>query len=197
MGAAFRIRGRGYRRHHPAAPAKLPERILSPEEFGDSWSDELERSDEAVVAEYFRRKEKLHGLLGFIDLEVGGKRLRVNLGGPADRGITFAVPRNSLMHAIEFEAFDDLLIGNFMRTTLHGVASLYEPNFNFTVAKIADNGRAQTRAEVREYMKEYRRRAGFALTRRILFEQSIRAFMRLSKESPLYKAGRFVYRTLR
>jgi hypothetical protein len=129
---------------------------------------------------------------------VGGKRLHVNLGGPGDRGITFAVPRNSLMQAIEFEAFDDLLIGNFMRTTLHGVASLYEPNFNFTVAKFADNGRAQTRAEVREYMKEYRRRAGFALTRRILFEESMRAFKRhVHSENPLYKASRFVYRTLR
>ena len=88
--------------------------------------------------------------------------------------------------------------GNFMRTTLHGVASLYEPNFNFTVAKFADNGRAQTRAEVREYMKEYRRRAGFALTRRILYEESMRAFKRhVHSESRLYKASRFVYRTLR
>ena len=68
--------------------------------------------------------------------------MQVELEGPGERGITFAVPRNSLMSAIDYRIFDDLLIGNFMKTTLHGVKSLYEEpgRFNFSVAKYGDNG---------------------------------------------------------
>ena len=44
------------------------------------------------------------------------------------------------MTCIEYEIFDDLLIGNYMKTTLHGdVAGLY-PDFSPYVAKFADNG---------------------------------------------------------
>ena len=34
------------------------------------------------------------------------------------------------MEAIEYEIFDDLLIGNFMKTTLHNMESLYDSEFN-------------------------------------------------------------------
>jgi hypothetical protein len=85
------------------------------------------------------------------------------MNGPRDRGITFEVPRNSLMTAVKYRFFDDLLIGNFMKTTLHGVPSLYDPPFNFIVTKYGDNGKAITDEEVRKYLNEYRRRAGFQL----------------------------------
>ena len=57
--------------------------------------------------------------------------------------------------------FDDLLIGNFMKTTLYGVESLYSPNFNFIVAKYGDNGLAGTKEEVRDYLRQYQNRSGF------------------------------------
>ncbi len=69
------------------------------------------------------------------------------VAGPG-RAITFAVPRTSLMRAVEWEIFDDLLIGNFMETTLHGrwpTSGLY-PGFTPYVTKYADNGRAHTDA---------------------------------------------------
>ena len=75
-----------------------------------------------------------------------------------DFGITFKVPRCSLMTAVEYQVFDDLLIGNFMKTTLHGGAKLY-PHFTPLVAKYSDNGGANTRRQVAAYFLEYFRRA--------------------------------------
>jgi hypothetical protein len=54
------------------------------------------------------------------------------IGSMRRLGITFAAPRHSLMLAVKNEIFDDLLMGNFMKTTLHGdpsARSLY-PDFN-------------------------------------------------------------------
>jgi hypothetical protein len=90
---------------------------------------------------------------------VGGDETVIDLN-PSLRpfGITFAVPRASLMAAVEYQIFDDLLIGNFMRTTLHGGAKLY-PNFTPFVAKYSDNGKVNTKQELRRYFLEYFRRA--------------------------------------
>jgi hypothetical protein len=52
---------------------------------------------------------------------VGGKGNIIELSHKYfNRGITFEAPRHSLMIAIQYEIFDDMLIGNFMRTILHG-----------------------------------------------------------------------------
>ena len=40
------------------------------------------------------------------------------------RNILFHSPRNSFMHAIKNNVFDDLLIGNFMKTYLSGIKNL-------------------------------------------------------------------------
>jgi hypothetical protein len=66
------------------------------------------------------------------------------------------------MVAISYKIFDDLLIGNFMKTTLHNCNSLYQDygNFNFNVAKFADNGLAETNLELKAYLNEYKKRAG-------------------------------------
>jgi hypothetical protein len=64
------------------------------------------------------------------------------------------------MSAVRWRIFDDLLIGNFMKTTLHGPFDdgLY-PDFSPYVAKYADNGLARTSEELRAYFAAYRRRA--------------------------------------
>jgi hypothetical protein len=64
------------------------------------------------------------------------------------------------MSAISWEIFDDLLIGNFMRVTLHGdwgPGRLY-PYFAPYVAKYGDNGRAKSLEDLREYHWKYFRR---------------------------------------
>ncbi len=65
------------------------------------------------------------------------------------------------MTSINYEIFDDLLIGNFMKTVLHGgVRSLY-PDFTPYVAKYGDNGRAFSAAELNAYLRAYRKDSGF------------------------------------
>ncbi|NNE62547.1 MAG: MBL fold metallo-hydrolase [Gammaproteobacteria bacterium] len=133
---------------------------IEPEKFGDNWSDQLEADDQKALVEYFMEKEVIRKRMGFIKFVVGGQESTVNLNKNSNKGITFTVPRHSLMTAVKYEIFDDLLIGNFMKTTLHNMESLYDCDFNFHLTKYADNGGAKTEEEVRQYLKEYKRRCG-------------------------------------
>lgn len=141
----------------PLSPEKVEHQTLPPEAFGDSWSNQLEGDDFETLRRYFSAKEALFDHFGFIRLKVGGREHTIDLN-PSCRakGITFEAPRNSLMTSVRHEVFDDMLIGNFMKTTLHGVESLY-PNFSPVVAKYADNGRVQTRGQLRAYFRHYRK----------------------------------------
>jgi hypothetical protein len=174
---------------------KLPT-VISPDRFGDNWSDELTQQDRQLITTYFRRKEKITNFVSFINFRVGGKDNVIRLQGKYDKGITFEVPRNSLMKTINYEIFDDLLIGNFAKTTLHNMKSLYEGDFNFFVSKYGDNGRAESLEELEKYFNEYNKRVGVErffdtftqhgadLTKRLLPEV---------RESKLYRFGRSVY----
>ena len=129
--------------------------LRTPAECGDSWSDPLETEDKRKVIQYFRARESLHDHFGFIEVQAGGSSVTVDLNRRfRNREISFEAPRNSLMAAIEHEVFDDMLIGNFMRTTLHGVDGLY-PHFTPYVAKYADNAGAKSKAELRSYFGHY------------------------------------------
>ena len=142
-------------------PSELCPKIMSPEDFGDNWSDELIQEDRLVIKKYFSEKEIIHKRFGFIELVVGGKNYVVNLNKHLpNRGIRFELPRTSLMKAINYEIFDDLLVGNFMRTTFFGVNSLYDYDFNPLLTKYADNGGAKTEQEVHTYIQEYKKRVG-------------------------------------
>jgi hypothetical protein len=141
--------------------------VRKAEEFGDNWSDRLENSEKSEVRTYFQSKEHLHDTLGFLAFRVGGETTTIDLNSSHRQvGITFEVPRQSLLSAVQYRVFDDLLIGNFMKTTLHGIHSLY-PDFTPYVAKYADNGQAESRQELREYFHHYRRRdpVGFVFRR--------------------------------
>ena len=65
------------------------------------------------------------------------------------------------MRSVRFEAFDDLLIGNFLKTTLVGKwpQSMLYPEFTPYVTKYADNGLAKTSEQLKLYFQEYRHRA--------------------------------------
>jgi hypothetical protein len=142
----------------PAATAELRE----PRDFGDDWTERLEAADKAALRAYFLRFERLRKNVDFLRFLVGGEETVVEIRpGPRTRGVTFEVPRNSLMTAIKYEIFDDLLIGNFMKVTLHGEwpTGRLNPDFSPWVAKYGDNGRAHTLAELREYHRSYFERA--------------------------------------
>ena len=52
-------------------------------------------------------------------MTAGGSSVTIDLNrDKGDAGFGFECPRHSFMAAIEGELFDDLLIGNYMRTTL-------------------------------------------------------------------------------
>jgi hypothetical protein len=171
---------------------------FTPDEFGDDWSDTLDRDDVDVLRRYFAAIPRLRRSLDRILFRVGDREHAIDLGGrETGRQITFATPRASLMRAVDWEIFDDLLIGNFMQTTLHGrwpSSGLY-PGFTPWVTKYADNGRARTDDELRAYFAEYRRRLGLTAWLRGALEQrakdSVRA--RLSADSPVYQRARRAY----
>ena len=128
-------------------------------EFGDNWSEPLEHADKQKLTAYFQAKETLQANLGYLRFRVGGGETVIDLNPKLRQfGVTFEVPRGSLMTAVEYQVFDDLLIGNFMRTTLHGGVK-FKSQFNQRVAKYSDNGGANTDAQLRNYFFEYFGRA--------------------------------------
>lgn len=147
-------------------PPPRPSRSIPPESFGDNWSDELEPEDVAKIRRYFGRFEHLKTFLGTLTFRVGGKDNVIEIDRRNPLGIRFETPRGSLMTVVEYEIFDDLMIGNFTKTSLHGpwerqgTLALY-PDFIPFVTKYGDNGGAHSRAELAAYFAEYQRRGYF------------------------------------
>jgi hypothetical protein len=193
-------------------PPETPELLIDPEAFGDRWDEPLHPGDLATIGNYFRRIEKLDETLDFIRVRVAEKETTVHFGARrfrrAERGLTLEAPRHSLMTAFESEIFDDLLIGNFLKVTLHGkwgARRLY-PDFTPYVAKYGDNGRARSRAELGRYFAEYRRRAPLDHARH-LFDMKLLmplksasadlARARLGADSPIYRSAKKIFWALR
>lgn len=144
-------------------PAESSRALVDPKEFGDDWSEQLTTEDAAELGVYFRRIEALRDNIDAIVFRVGGKDVTIDLPPrkkPSKRQVMFEVPRGSLMAAVRYEVFDDLLIGNFMKTTLMGKwpGSRLHPFFTPVVAKYADNGRAYSAADLDSYFHAYRAR---------------------------------------
>ncbi|MES2802452.1 MAG: MBL fold metallo-hydrolase [Bdellovibrionota bacterium] len=171
--------------------------IFKPEDFNDNWSDILTAKDIEKVEHYFKKIEHLHSFLDFICLRVGGKDHVISLSKTKKNlGLTFEVPRHSLMIAVKHEIFDDLLIGNFMKTTLHGQwpeSGLY-PDFTPYVARYADNAYVTTYEQLDKYMKEYRKRAPVEFFLSSLEQKTVDLFRKnVSGGSPLFAIGRKAY----
>jgi hypothetical protein len=189
----------------PLNPQATPNRVLEPSAFGDNWSDPLSRSDVDLARKYFRSIEHLSDCFDFIQLRVGSVDHPIEFRRKHfKRGVTFEAPRGSLMCAIENEIFDDMLIGNFMKTTLHGAwgpGGLY-PDFSPYVAKYADNGRAKSADALQKYFVEYRRRMGWRgdmdlLQHRIEARSKNLVRSYVSRDSWIYKTTEQIYYRLR
>jgi hypothetical protein len=176
-----------------------PREFHDPREFGDDWSEPLETDEAKALSAYFGKFEHLGQKFQFLNFRVGGRDNFVDLGGPRGRGITFEAPRHSLMTAVRYEIFDDLLIGNFVKTVLHGgVRSLY-PDFTPYVAKYGDNGRAFSNAELDEYFQSYREKSNFQEWLEHMRVKSNRKVRRavlatLATTPVLYRTARSAYR---
>ncbi len=171
--------------------------VIDPEQSGDSWNEPLEAADIPLLEKYFQSIEHLKSVLSFVTIRVSGKDHEIKLG-PAHlkKGIVFEVPRNSLMTAVQFEIFDDLLIGNFMKTTLLGKwdrKRLY-PDFTPYVAKYADNGQAKTKHDLEAYFVQYRQRALFDHVRHQIQSKSHSMFWSLFPVDTLrYQTAKAAY----
>ncbi len=131
--------------------------------YGDDWSEKLPNEEWERLYAFFEEIELLRRHADFIDFTVGGETRRIwtdilALGKPAERlrGIGFEAPRRSLMKALQFGYFDDMLIGNFMKTRLHNM-SLY-PHFTPIVAKLRGSAGVRTVAERRAFAWRYFKR---------------------------------------
>ena len=175
-------------------PLRSPRIIKKPEEFGDSWSDPLTREDMVKIRNYFIARETLRKHFGFIEVAAGGSQVTVDLNrAKPDVGLHFECPRNSLMTCIESELFDDLLIGNYMRTTLYNTEGLY-PHFTPYVAKYADNGGAKTMRELGMYFNHYFMRDPIAHTLRHFVNGSEMVVRKtLPEGSAMFRAAKRIY----
>jgi len=172
--------------------------VLSPSAFGDNWNDQLTREDVAELTAYFLRKKLLRDHIGFLRFRVGGRDHEIIVNpSKGTIGITFEVPRTSLMTAVRYEVFDDLLIGNFMKTTLHSLESL-NSGFSPTVPRYADNGRVNTRHELARYMLDYVMRAPGDMVKYHFWEQSEALFRRLvDPDTALFRTSKRVYHVVK
>ena len=133
---------------------KNKEILTNISDYGDNWSDQLDKEDFFLIEKYFNHFYHLKKNFGFICFKVGGKEHFIKFSDKKS-GIIFETPRKSLMVAVENEIFDDLLIGNFAKTTLVNIKDLY-PNFTPYVAKYGDNGLARSKDELRLYFDFYK-----------------------------------------
>lgn len=175
-------------------PPRCSHAVTNPEDWGDNWSDPLTAEDKAKIREYFLARETLRDNFGFITVAAGGSSVTVDLNrDKREVGVSFECPRHSLMVCIENQLFDDLLIGNYMRTTLHNVPGLY-PHFTPYVAKYGDNGGAKTKRELARYFGHYYMRDPLAHTLKHFATASEMAVRKLlPEESRLFRAAKRLY----
>ena len=104
------------------------------------------------------------------------------------------------METVNYKIFDDLFIGNFMKTTLHNMNSLYDNHFNYIITKWSDNGGINTDEEFELYKSHYKAKAGQSFLYYNFLDQSKNLFLRfVSKNinSKIYKLSRKFYNLIR
>jgi hypothetical protein len=150
-----------YARKHPAQTSDTSQ--ITNHTNGDDWTERLDESEWAQVTAFFQGIEILGRYLDYVEFTVGGERRRIALNARGRRGIAFRVPRRSLMKSVGSGYFDDLLIGNFMRTELRS-ARLY-PHVSPVVAKLRGSAGVRTAGEWRRFKFRYFKRNPLAYIR--------------------------------
>lgn len=150
-----------YHRKHPSQVSATEQ--ITQATADDDWSERLSEAEWHRLAAFFDKYETLRNHFDYLDIIVGGERRRVWIVPEAKskpetrlRGLGFHVPRHSLMATVEYGFFDDILIGNFMKTELHN-ATLY-PHFTPLIAKLGGAAKVYTEAERRRFNSRYFRR---------------------------------------
>ena len=147
-----------------------------------------------IIKEYFQKLKLLKKKIDFINLRIGNRENFISFNKKNNKGITFELPRNLLMNAVKYEVFDDLLIGNIMKTTFHNINSLYDIPFSPIVGKWADNGYVYDNEEYKKYLKYYRENSNGDWLREY-FETISKNFVRkfIKKDNYLHKGLKEIY----
>ena len=177
----------------------LPKEILAspmpPSSFGDDWSETLTPSEAKEVTDYFERIETLGSHRDLVTVRVGGREHGVKYQA-GDIGVSFEVPRGSLLTTVRYRIWDDLFASQFMRTTWHGLSVDEGLAAFLAVGRYADQADVVTASQLEEYMSHYRDRAGRLATVRHRVEQELVGHGQGegAVRSALYRLGRSVYR---
>jgi hypothetical protein len=172
----------------------------------DDWSARLNEQEWADVKAFFCKFETLQDKIDFVAVAVGGETRRFMLRGGASaysedklRGFRFSVPKQSLLECIKWGYFDDLLIGNFMKTQLINT-TLY-PNFTPQIAKLGGNAKVYTKEARRTFWAHYWRRSPGVLARdycdRVVAANLVNIFRRIASSLGLTGPLKRIYRTWR
>jgi hypothetical protein len=182
--------------HGPINPRPSEEKLFNPETFGDSWSDPLNAEEAERCTKYFQKIRHLSTWLDTITLRVGGRELDIQMGKNHGRGLRFELPRHSLMIAVDYQIFDDLLIGNFMKTTMIGKwprSGLY-PDFTPYVARYSDQANANTPEEIAKYLLLYEAQDPWEYRRHQWEMKAIDLFRTtIAGDSPIYARAKALY----
>jgi hypothetical protein len=160
----------GITRNHPAQTSDASQ--ITKLTADDDWSETLSAAEWQKVETFMRKFELVRRHVDFVTFTVGGESRQLDLNPPnrrsADkrRGIEFIVPRRSLMETVTWGYFDDLLIGNFMKTRL--INTRLYPRFSPLVAKIGGNAKVFTRREYYRFLTRYMRRNPFGTASTLL-----------------------------
>jgi hypothetical protein len=152
----------GYTRKHPSQASDDTQ--IAMDLNGDDWSERMNNAEWSRLSAFFLNIELLRPYLDYLDFTVGGETRRtwINMdsadrGAPEElRSIAFEAPRQSLLKSIQHGYFDDMLIGNFMKTRLRNVG-LY-PHITPIIAKLRGSARVSSFTELRHFRWRYFRR---------------------------------------
>lgn len=125
----------------------------------DDWSEKLDEEEWGQVKAFFAKFETIEDIVDFVDCTVGDETRRVYERGrqrKKPRGVRFLVPKRSLLETITWGYFDDLLIGNFMKTELVNMG-LY-PDFTPRIAKYGGNAKVFSKENLKKMRQYYWRR---------------------------------------
>jgi hypothetical protein len=136
----------------------------------DDWDARLTEAEWADVERFARQFETLRHWQDFVAFTVGGETRRFLIRDSAKNkrpealiGVNFHVPRDPLLDTVKYGYFDDLLIGNFMRTQLFNM-TLY-PHFSPLVAKLGGNAKVFTNWQLMRFRWHYFRLSPIAFLR--------------------------------
>lgn len=143
-------------KNHPSQRPDLS--AISQTTGEDDWNEKMAEGEWQALGRFVRGFSLLRPHLDFVRFTVAGEARTFYLGSRLrkngdQRGIHFIAPRNSLMKAVEYGYFDDILIANFMKTELIN-ADLY-PHFTPIVAKLGGNAKVFTSRDLWRFRAHY------------------------------------------